>query len=265
MSFDSQPGSSGFAWLEVTSDGVTRVRRITVAEQPRADIEIETERLFPASRGADDAGHTSVDTDATLPAIPPLPALPVLTPDGQPAEIPSSLGDDANSSGATASRAPRIDTQHPESDPVQAQGQGAALFATLRQALDEAGSDETLVRLRLVGPITRDQYHLLPLRELRFYGNQRNFAFELDTAGLELIDPIALPRAGARSASGVQRAAVTTGPLSPAFEVERLLQDRLGRVPADDSIAVEDLHAAASILLARLRASGASSDREADS
>ena len=49
MDFDSQPGSSGFAWLEVGSEGLARVKRVAVVEQPRADPQLSTAQLFPAS------------------------------------------------------------------------------------------------------------------------------------------------------------------------------------------------------------------------
>jgi hypothetical protein len=132
------------------------------------------------------------------------------------------------------------------------------VFATLRQALDDVCTEETLVRLRLVGLISAEQHRRLPLREVLRYGAQHSFAFALDTSGLDLAQPVST---AAASTGAVQRATVPTGPLSPAAEVERLLQDRLARVTPSDSDAVADLHAAASILLARLRAS---SDREAE-
>jgi hypothetical protein len=240
MDFDSQPGSSGFAWLEVTSDGLTRVRRIAVAEQPRADVELATTRLFPSGIPADEGTSATVyQMEADDPAS--TPALPVMTPDG-----------------LAPNGTPAPDDERDPRALAEQQRAAGAVFATARAALDEVCSDETLVRLRLVGPISRGQYHQLPLREIQRYGAQHAFTFDLDTSGLEFIEPAA---SSAPSRSGVQRAAAPTGPLSPAFEVERLLQDRLARVSPDDPTAVADLHAAASILLARLRAS---SDREVE-
>ncbi len=251
MDFDAPPGSSGFAWLEATSDGLTRVRRIAVAEQPRADVELPTRRLFPGGVSADEPPDDPASASGVTP-------LPVLTPDGR---APSGEAGDGSPNGAPSGRRTGDELDGRLDARAQAERQRAtgALLASMRQALDEVSTDETLVRLRLVGPISRAQYHRLPLREIARYGAQRAFAFELDTTGLELLEP------DAPSASAVQRAATPTGPLSPAFEVERLLQDRLARLAAGasgDEITAADLHAAASILLARLRAS---SDREAES
>jgi hypothetical protein len=240
MDFDSPPGSSGFAWLEVTSDGLTGVRRIAVSEQPRADVELTTTRLFPGSAPSNEA--PSADANATDPR-----AIASLAP----ARIPNGQ----------ASNGKRAQDDIPLSSPLVGEtntGGGEAL-ALARAALNEVCTDETLVRLRLVGPISREQYQRLPLRDIQRFGAQRAFAFELDTSGLELVEPAATSLPGG-SGGGV-RAAAPTGPLSPAFEVERLLQDRLARVPADDGATIADLRAAASILLARLRAS---SDREVD-
>jgi DNA repair exonuclease SbcCD nuclease subunit len=261
MDFDSQPGSSGFAWLEVTSDGLTGVRRIAVAEQPRADIELTTERLFPggipaAELGREIAGVTANSADAAA-----LTSLLAVR-NGQPGGAPTPGEQGANG-------------WHGDGDDRDLRGLAAEhelgerdadeLLAAMKQALDEVCTDETLVQLRLVGPIGREQFHRLPLREIQHYGAQRAFAFDLETNGLQVTEPPAASAssssASSSASSGVQRAAVPTGPLSPAVEVERLLHDRLARVPASDVTAVADLHAAASILLARLRAS---SDREAE-
>ncbi len=246
MDFGSPSGSSGFAWLEATSDGLTRVRRIAVAEQPRADVEVSTDRLFPGGIPADEVASETADavageSMAPVPALPVLPELPILMPNGR------------TPSGTHAQQ----DEQHRRA--LSGRQQVASeVFAILRQALDAVSTEETLVRLRLVGPISPEQHRRLPLREILRYGAQHSFAFELDTSGLDLVEPVSTAAGSART---VQRAAVPTGPLSPAFEVERLLQDRLARVSSTDPAAVADLHAAASILLARLRAS---SDREAE-
>jgi DNA repair exonuclease SbcCD nuclease subunit len=189
MDFETEAGSAGFAWLEVVPDGLTRVKRVTLAEQPRADLELTTERLFPGALAA----AANEDAHATQ-------------------------GEAAN-----------------------------AALGVVRAALDSVATEDTLVRLRLTGPLTREQYRRLPLPEIVQYGSRHAFAFELDTTGLVVVDTAREP--------AVAYAGVKTGPISPTLEVERLLKERLARLPTDDDEAAEDARAAAAILLARLRTS----------
>ena len=47
-------------------------------------------------------------------------------------------------------------------------------------------TEDTMVRLVLEGPITREQYHMLDLRGIWLYGQQRAFSFDLDESRLLL-------------------------------------------------------------------------------
>lgn len=49
MGFDGHEGAAGFAWLELNRQGLVRARHIPIEEQPRADLVIATERLWPAA------------------------------------------------------------------------------------------------------------------------------------------------------------------------------------------------------------------------
>lgn len=58
------------------------------------------------------------------------------------------------------------------------------------QKLDSYCTEEAMVRLNLEGPITREQYHLLDLRSIWLYGQQRAFSFEIDEGRLSLINDL---------------------------------------------------------------------------
>ena len=69
-------------------------------------------------------------------------------------------------------------------DDLPAENPGAAL----RALLDPICQPDTLVRLRLSGPIRRDAYQALDWRHLIEYGRARAFAFKLETGGLYPVD-----------------------------------------------------------------------------
>lgn len=58
------------------------------------------------------------------------------------------------------------------------------------QKIDSYCTEEAMVRLNLEGPITREQYHLLDLRGIWLYGQQRAFSFEIDESRLSLINDL---------------------------------------------------------------------------
>lgn len=66
----------------------------------------------------------------------------------------------------------------------------------LRLSLGEICTDETMVRLRLWGTLTREQHRQLSLSEMLTYGRRHAFSFELDTSELVVRTP-ARPRPGA--------------------------------------------------------------------
>jgi hypothetical protein len=244
MDFATPAGSSGFAWLEITSDGLTAVRHIAVPEQPRADVEVATARLFPSGIPAPEAPDGLAED---------LDVLPALTPSMDGTERAHGENGENGENGDEQDLWELRGLTRPASaaEPDQV---AAGALATVRAALDPVCTDETLVRLRLAGPITREQYHHLPLRDILRYGQRQAFAFELDTRGLVLIEPVS------PASASVQRG-VRMGALAPAVEVERLVAERLASLAPDDAEGAADLRAAAALLLARLRVS---SDREAD-
>ena len=58
------------------------------------------------------------------------------------------------------------------------------------QNLDSYCIEDAMVRLNLEGPITREQYHLLDLRGVWLYGQQRAFSFEIDESRLFLTNDL---------------------------------------------------------------------------
>lgn len=212
MEFGSPPGGSGFAWLEIDREGVRRVEHIRVDEQPRADLMVATSTLWPnGSR----SGH------------------------GRQPSVPDAL------------ESPAADVQFwPDQMGADHHADRIQSTAVIRRVLDDACTPETMMRLRLSGPLTLEQYHTLALRELVNYGQQRAFSFDLDTSGLVVTEPAL--RSGEERRDGA-------GPLAPAQVVEQILAER-GRSPADTAYTHEEWRAAGDLLLARLRESV---DREA--
>lgn len=215
MEFGSAAGGAGFAWLEIDRSGLRRAEHIRVPEQPRADLTVSTDRLWPRRQ------------DAHMPALPDSLELPAGT------DVASESLAELTAFGGSAA-----DTLW------QAGANGredTTPLAVLRRLLAEVCTPETMVRLRLTGPLSLDQYHQLPLREILAYGQQRAFSLDVDTAGLRLLEPATVQR----HTGG--------GPISPANEVRALLEERLRTRGERDPDEVT-LRAAADLLLSRFQA-----------
>ena len=210
MEFGHASGSAGFAWLELSKDGVVRSEHIRIQEQPRADLLVHTTQLWPGN------DVTGLDADVAT------------------GETFESLADVL----PTADRLPEADA-----------GAAGDPLAMLRNMLASECTPVTMVRLRLVGPLTRDQYHQLALREVLLYGQQHAFSFQLDTRGLALREPERMVMPSERA-----------GPIVPALEIAQLAEQRIAAHPDATPDYVADVRAAAALLLARLQAA---EDREA--
>jgi hypothetical protein len=105
---------------------------------------------------------------------------------------------------------------------------------------------ETMVRLRLVGPLSTEQYHELMLRDIVAYGQRKAFSFDLDTSGLSLLGNYSVPVLVDKLAGA--------GPILSLHEVEALREERLAGIEEADTLRVEDEYAAARLLVDRLRA-----------
>ena len=61
-------------------------------------------------------------------------------------------------------------------------------FESACSRLEPSVHPDVVVKVTLEGPLTRDQYRALRLREFLQWGNNRSFHFELDTSGLQVQD-----------------------------------------------------------------------------
>ncbi|MGH2487746.1 MAG: hypothetical protein ACRDHE_17230 [Ktedonobacterales bacterium] len=250
MEFGSGKGGSGFAWLELDAHGVRRVEHVPVVEQPRADLLVPTARLWPGGvqrvrdnaldaceGGVADGAHATGDQTGG-----------------------ASVGDETLRAVAGESGIPDGAAGNGHSRPIDASGQHWQAYTrepetttpldVIKEALAQMCSPETMVRLRLSGPLTRDQYHDLALRDVLLYGQQHTFSFDLDTSGLTLLH---LDRARNNTAARNDR-------VSPLAEVERVLEERLAHPEQLGAEWEREQRDAAALLRERLQSA---MDREA--
>ena len=192
MEFGAHTGGAGFAWLELTRDGARRVEHIHLKAQPRKDITLSTENLWPGNR-AFSTGMSGI-------------------------------------TGAVVGR---------DAGLLQVPSAGKSALDTVVEAM-EGCTLETMVRLRLVGPLTRDQYHDLPIREILRRGQEQAFSLDLDTRDLSLYDP----------AAGELAPTTGSGPISLLDELDALVVAR--RQVANGN--ADDIEAAARLLRERISA-----------
>jgi DNA repair protein SbcD/Mre11 len=225
-SFDAPAESAGFAWIELNAEGATLAEHVRIEEQPRVEVEITTKRLFPDS-GAADEGDDDGDDDKYARSGAHL--LPVLTPEELMAA--DTDGDDM----VTPYTPPPPDAERER------------VMKRILDALQGACRPDTMARARLRGPLTRRQFHRLPLAETLRYGRQEAFSFELDTSGLVIES---------------ERTDTTPGPVSLDDEIDRLVAEYRARLREDEREARADVDKAAGLLRAQLQAAN-STDREA--
>jgi hypothetical protein len=214
-SFDAPANSSGFAWIELTAEGVTVAEHVRIEEQPRVDVELTTADLFPGGADEEEADETMLSG---------VHLLPVLTPE----EI-------------VAAGAENDDEVAPYTPP-QPDVERERTLGRIVETLTRVCRPDTMTRLRLTGPLTRRQFRRLPLAEALRFGRRESFAFELDATGLTVEEP-------ARA-----EAPTRAGPVSPARELDLLVAEYRARIPEDERDAIADIVAAAGMLQARLRA-----------
>lgn len=81
---------------------------------------------------------------------------------------------------------------------------------------------DAMVRLRLEGPVTREQYRELDLRQLWIYGQRSAFFFEVDESGLFL------------TAQGGREQIVSAGRVAPHEILEQLAREWLERATSPE-------------------------------
>ena len=94
------------------------------------------------------------------------------------------------------------------------------------QKIDSYCTAEAMVRLNLDGPVTREQYHLLDLRGIWLYGQQRAFSFEIDESRLSLINDL--------SQAQVERGER----IAPREMLEAIAQEWMERIETPDRRAI---------------------------
>jgi hypothetical protein len=130
----------------------------------------------------------------------------------------------------------------------RAQAEATHALDVIRAELEAVCTPHTMVRLRLTGPLTREQYHQLALREVITVGQQHAFSLDVDTSGLALTE-----RAFALPDLGPQAEAISPARMVALVVEETLRQSQEGAAGMPDP---DDVRAAGELLLARLRASG---------
>lgn len=145
----------------------------------------------------------------------------------------------------TSDEPPATNGAHPHESGEQEDGHALEL---IRGELEAVCTPETMARLKLTGPLSREQYHQLALRDVIALGQQRAFSLDVDTSGLTLIErAFTLPDLGPQAEA-----------LAPAQMIARVVEETLARREQGETIAFdpEELRSASELLLARLRASG---------
>jgi DNA repair protein SbcD/Mre11 len=221
-SFDTPTNSAGFAWIEMNAEGVTLAEHMRIEEQPRVEVEITTARLFPHGAETDDEDEENYARSGVH-------LLPVLTPE-------ELMAADLDGDDAVAPYTP---------PPPDAERE--RIFKSMLAALKGACQPDTMTRVRLMGPLTRRQFHHLPLAEMARYGRSEAFSLELDTSGL-MVEP-----AQQEAASGL---------LSLNAEIDRLVEEYRTRLGEKEHAASADIDVAAGLLRARLQTT-TGADREA--
>jgi hypothetical protein len=221
-SFETPANSAGFAWVELSADGVTLAEHVRTDEQPRVEVEITTAQLFAAGDKRDETEEESSARSGVH-------LLPVLTPEEMMAQAEGA------------------DTATPYVPPPP-DAEREQILARVLDALKDACRTDTMVRARLAGSLTRRQLHHLPLAETLRFGQHEAFSFELDTSGLGVVEPA--------------HNTPSPRPLSLDAEIDQLVAEYRARLAEHEREARADVDAAAQLLRARLQTATGSSDRE---
>ncbi len=120
-----------------------------------------------------------------------------------------------------------IEAPQPRAEPLVRTPELRALdagdwFDVICARIEEQCSTETLMRLRIQGPLDREDYSNLRLRDLHLFGSNRNFFFEIDTQGLTLESS----RDEAEAMRGVR--------FSQQEEIRQLVEERLRQAGSDE-------------------------------
>jgi len=169
MEFGAAERTPGFAYLELSHDGLRHAEHIAIPPQPRHVVTVRTLELWPPRRSA----PTLADSITNPEHADTLPQGLAEMPTSAPADVVADVVTPA------ASGVPLADTL-PAPGEEGSHGPTQALI----KRLEPACTSEAMVRLRLEGPITPEQYRALDLRQVWITGQRRAFSFEVDETGL---------------------------------------------------------------------------------
>lgn len=176
MEFGETEGTPGFAYLELSRAGLRHAEHIAIPPQPRHVVTVRTPELWPPQRGAPilaDSAAEELHADTLS-----VPRESAAVFDGAPADVEPDVG-----SLATAS-APAADAL-----PIAGEGGSQGPTQALIARVEPVCTSEAMVRLRLEGPITPEQYRALDLRQIWLFGQRRAFSFEVDETELSIQIP----------------------------------------------------------------------------
>lgn len=168
MTFGEAEGKPGFAYLEVSRAGLSHAEHIAIPSQPRHIVTIRTSELWPQQQ--------------RVPTLPDSTTMPEAdTTDGLTDAASPVLAADADSNPSTISSADAMPA--PAAD-------GAAEHTTrmILSRIEPYCTPDTMLRLCLTGPITREQYRALDLRRIWLIAQRQAFSCELDESNLFLME-----------------------------------------------------------------------------
>ncbi len=163
MEFGQAEGAPGFAYLEVDSTGLRHAEHVPIPPQPRHVVTVRTAELWPP-RSLSDVAHNALDGEARPDEDG---SVDVTAPPGGSSDTPVSSG------------AEDLHLSPPATMPLD----------VLYKRLEPFCTPDAMVRLHVEGPVTREQYRELDLRQVWNYGQRNAFSFEIDESGLYLTSP----------------------------------------------------------------------------
>lgn len=199
MEFGEPESAPGFVYLEVDANGLRHAEHVWIPPQPRHVLTVRTAELWPPRT-------LSAQTDPT--------------PDSETQPGADTLAEFATpttDAGVADSSSDIVELQAPPSEHTPLEP-----LERIRERLEPFCMPDAMVRLRLEGPVTREQYRELDLRQLWIYGQRSAFFFEVDESGLFL------------TAQGGREQIVSAGRVAPHEILEQLAREWLERATSPE-------------------------------
>lgn len=175
MEFGENEGSPGFAYLELTATGLRTAEHIPIPPQPRHVVTMRTTELWPTRQ------HPSAHTGTDSPPQYRQGECADGFPDMSPPDVPTEKGNHPDETLPSATFT-RDETDERSATTAEPQDPTARII----ERIEPSCTSEAMVRLRLEGPVTREQYRSLDLRKIWLIGQRQAFSFEIDESSLFL-------------------------------------------------------------------------------